>query len=1424
MNGKRPKKERRPSGWSSDSSSIPYADADSGDLDVRWDTSDSSSADEAAPPPRNCTSSASGGVDSCSLNNLLDALAEVEGGVSAAYSFSTLLDSDLDVPDAPPLAGGSRPKGRGHTLPRQRVRWDDGAADAVQLTPDELYYYCPSGPRKQQVASHNNNGSLLKSRQAGDRKKSATLDNAAHVDRSNYLSRQKDQIVSPVAPPLAMTRLQQRSPSPGSLDGVPPPPPQPHYISTLRANARRGNSPDKEKDPLAALQRFLRALYRELASRDQPQPPAWAPELPPGTLSPASFQPALRLVAPGESATMRMDQLLTALRMDEGILLEAPRRVLIEGLPGSGKTSLALRLLHSWATHSDPWLSNAISIALLIPLRELRASGQSLSQFIGKSLFPRAALGNGKDSFSRVWRRLGALEEKLMIVIDGDYDDELLPGEATDLLEGRLLPEARVVITLCPGRRANSLAPFVQRRVLLTGLQLNHVARLTQQYFLGKRIPDGASRFLDALGEESNPLRDLATWPLGWILLCIMFEEGSGTLPSPNAPIHEIYNEMFKCMVSRCLARRGQSPTEGNELPTHCKKLLAEFGKLALSGINNGCFVYLDTDIKIVCRGLEVADLGFLTRGLQFSRGTRKGETYHVIHPSFSEYLAAYYVSSIVHYSNILQREMEEIPGFLHPDTPSLIPRILMGLLGRKGFLVFEQLCPLDVSIKVLFTLLRACGPGDANVAAVCRLLRCTGVGNSGAQVVHTNTGELLGWGLVLSSPACPLQALELTVQTEGVNPDALDKFFCALAENESVKAVRISSLLGHELSANQVIRMSKYVALTVPKPRLQTFELVITCVDESPPDRFQPLVNSLSACLSQGEISCPRLSKLVLDLSLNSLQLVQLCAALEEAPSVSVLHLPHLGCGADGLRALASLMRVRPLLALNLSGSWGALVRDDPPSSSGASVGSSSGSTERPKGAAGSPKSSSYFSLPRSHTYHSLSRSTAATLPRAPGTPKDDKRLSDSALFQKYCPPVVCESLEHRTASGFHAIFESAKDPNVCVRALNVSKCALGADDALCLGDTVRKSRSLAALRLEGTSRLGEVLPVILALPESPALQLLDLASPRIVFMDAPTQLLCHALSRSPSLRLLGLDGWTFRVEEDVTLTALTSFLRSTDLRDIVLSHCRIHITCVEGRLARLGKRDDYEVRAELLSSLPEFNASSVAFLRLAGFAVAVNDHVVLRGPHILPFLRGFTRLSELDLSLDQPGARDDPDKEEFVDDKTLVHFFLTLSQNFRSLQSLRIGGWRVKLEEPERSLRSVGRSLRLCSLSHLRADGVIMVDGSKNSIEHCFLQTAVASLGLLTWLAIEGVTLQPHQAATFGRAVRDRFAGATLRISAQDVSVDSVKAMIDAVQEGAKAEVTYLGGAGCNLRIQRVVKNHKIRGRIRRFTSLKD
>ena len=94
------------------------------------------------------------------------------------------------------------------------------------------------------------------------------------------------------------------------------------------------------------------------------------------------------------------------------------------------------------------------------------------------------------------------------------------------------------------------------------------------------------------------------------------------------------------------------------------------------------------------------------------------------------------------------------------------------------------------------------------------------------------------------------------------------------------------------------------------------------------------------------------------------------------------------------------------------------------------------------------------------------------------------------------------------------------------------MSKCLLGGLDAGCLGETIRRARNLDALRAAGASRPADVMPLVLALTEAPCLQLLDLASPRLALDDHPSRLLCHALARNTTLKLLSLEGWTFRIE----------------------------------------------------------------------------------------------------------------------------------------------------------------------------------------------------------------------------------------------------------------------------------------------------
>lgn len=211
----------------------------------------------------------------------------------------------------------------------------------------------------------------------------------------------------------------------------------------------------------------------------------------------------------------------------------------------------------------------------------------------------------------------------------------------------------------------------------------------------------------------------------------------------------------------------------------------------------------------------------------------------------------------------------------------------------------------------------------------------------------------------------------------------------------------------------------------------------------------------------------------------------------------------------------------------------------------------------------------------------------------------------------------------------------------------------------------------------------------------------------------------------------------------------------------------------------------------------------------------MTVNDRLALRGPLLLPFLAGFTGLSELDLSLDKSTIGGSSTSLLFIDDRILVQFFSCLATSFRGLQSLRINFWRVTLDESDRSLRQVGKQLRNCtSLSFLKASGLVVTDSAKKSRqEHGLIQAFVANLHSLAWLSLDGVELTESQAASIGKCLRERFAGNSLEISAKDVQVKAVKALVTGIEEGGRAEVLYAGGSSCRLKITKLQKSAKNR-----------
>ena len=99
------------------------------------------------------------------------------------------------------------------------------------------------------------------------------------------------------------------------------------------------------------------------------------------------------------------------------------------------------------------------------------------------------------------------------------------------------------------------------------------------------------------------------------------------------------------------------------------------------------------------------------------------------------------------------------------------------------------------------------------------------------------------------------------------------------------------------------------------------------------------------------------------------------------------------------------------------------------------------------------------FLSLPRrtrgSRSYSSLNRglatSTTTYLSRS-----DEKRRSDSMLFQKVLLPLpACDRSSHLRC-GSHLLFEALRNPTCRLTQLNLSKSSITVADSMCLGNGI--------------------------------------------------------------------------------------------------------------------------------------------------------------------------------------------------------------------------------------------------------------------------------------------------------------------------------------------------------------------------------
>jgi hypothetical protein len=350
---------------------------------------------------------------------------------------------------------------------------------------------------------------------------------------------------------------------------------------------------------------------------------------------------------------VKQGELGAALNQSEELALEdianypSPRKVIIiEGVPGIGKTTLAYKLCRDWANRkllTDFWL------VVYIPLRDrimrVTESVNDLLRYFGDSSpegpeFIKRSQGKG-----------------VLFVLDG-WDELQMSCRLPDsffpkLVQGKFLPQSSVVITSRPGAFDWDIRQHANRLIDILGFTEEQVMQYIQSYF--KQCEGAAQKLIDELQTYPN-IASTCYVAINLTILCYVYLASDFHLP---LTLTEVYEQFVLHAIKRHFKRLAliDDPNKINiegvigvravaGFDESVTRVLKGLGKLALEGIECGDLSFTRrrvTDACLLNDTEEFDGFGLLKVLLLFQiHGTER--SYHFIHLTVQEYLAAYTV------------------------------------------------------------------------------------------------------------------------------------------------------------------------------------------------------------------------------------------------------------------------------------------------------------------------------------------------------------------------------------------------------------------------------------------------------------------------------------------------------------------------------------------------------------------------------------------------------------------------------------------------------------------------------------------------------------------------------------------------------------------------------------------------------------
>ena len=363
--------------------------------------------------------------------------------------------------------------------------------------------------------------------------------------------------------------------------------------------------------------------------------------------------------------------------------------VLIEGSPGIGKTTFCLKLAYDWANQSSVASFPEFELVLLLKCRDIDGD---LTEAITEQLLPHDISEDIRKTFFHFLKDIHN-QEKILIILDGLDELPEKSWHHVDLfLHRRILSFCYVLTTTRQEKGIEARQQFAfDISLKIEGFTEGDSFEYIRRHF--KNVGPGQSSKGEKLIEEikeNELLRDLQKNPLHLLLLCVVYQDHEGKLPSSRT---DLYQVIVVCLLRRYCARHNvKTSKEDMDLEKQFKRDILCLGKLAWNCLLSDRHSFFEVELEELERRNEklvARRLGFVYKEDSL-KVLKPQHEYCFLHKSLQEYLAASYIA------HKLQRNKFNV--FEHLNFDAMVKKFLQvfvfvcGILREEASILFAQI------------------------------------------------------------------------------------------------------------------------------------------------------------------------------------------------------------------------------------------------------------------------------------------------------------------------------------------------------------------------------------------------------------------------------------------------------------------------------------------------------------------------------------------------------------------------------------------------------------------------------------------------------------------------------------------------------------------------------------------------------------